>query len=317
MTFRWPILLWMLVLVPVGSAAYLWWLRQRVTVARRFARPAMQPNVVPVQPGWRRHVPVVLYLVASAALILALARPQAAFSVPRETATVMLVIDSSHSMHATDVEPNRLVAAQDAANAFLDEVPEDFQVGVVTFADRARVLSVPTTDRPAVRRALEGLEMELGTAIGDGIWRGLLVQQPQQERSSAAPVGALPPTAMVLLSDGNNTTGGMDPVEAARRAQQAGARIYTVAVGEQEPPPGWKGPKPPDDDLLREVATITHGAFFAAPTHADLERIFRDLGSGIATVTEQREVTSSFVGAGLLLLLLGGGISALWFNRIP
>lgn len=312
MTFKWPVALWGVLLVPIATACYLMWLRRRAAAGERFARSEMHPNVVPARPRWRRHVPVALYLLASAALLVGVARPQAAFTIPREKATVMLVIDSSRSMRATDVKPDRLTAAQKAAADFLGAIPPDFQVGLVTFADAAKVMSRATTDRVAVTRALEDLRMSTGTAIGDGIWRALLAQ-----RQRPGDDARLPPTAIILLSDGNNTTGGMHPLDAAQRARQAGVRIYSVALGRPDPPAGWKGPRPPDHDLLREVGRIAEGAFFSAPTNADLQAIYQNLGSSIAMVEEQREVTAAFVAAGLLLLLGGGGLAVLWFNRLP
>ncbi|MDP9067478.1 MAG: VWA domain-containing protein [Actinomycetota bacterium] len=312
LNFKWPLALWALALIPLIGIGYARWVRQGRAAAERFARPAMHPNVLPVRPRWRRHVPVALYVCALAALLGGVARPQAAFSVPRERATVMLVMDASNSMLARDVEPNRLEAARAAARAFLDAVPPGFQVGVVGFAKNARVFSRATTDRSAVSSALDDLETRSGTAIGEGVWRALIEQAPQLEQGQD-----VPPTALVLLSDGNNTAGEIDPIEAARRANQAGVKIYSVAVGLEIPPPGMRGPKPPDHSMLQQVAAESGGRFFSAASAADLTEVYRSLGSSIATVTEQREVTAAFVGVGLAFLIAGAAVAALWFNRIP
>lgn len=318
MNFKWPVVLWCLVLVPATVAAYVAWQRRRATVASRFSTPHMMPNVVPRLPGRRRHLPIALYILSMAALILGMARPQARFEVPRERATVMLIIDTSRSMRATDVEPNRLDAARAAVGSFVDEIPQQFQVGVVGFARRARVLAPPTTDRVAVKRALDSLETSAGTAIGDGLARGLALRS---EESSLPVTGARPPMVMLLLSDGNNTTGEVDPSVAARRARKVGVRVYTIALGTPQlsgaPESGGRIVPPADFEELDDIAETTEGAFFTALTSERLETVYRDLGSSISTVREDREITVAFVGAGLVALIAGSALASLWFNRIP
>lgn len=318
MTFKWPAVLWCLLLIPAALAAYVAWQRRRAVEAGRFSTPHMMPNVVPRLPGWRRHLPVVLYLVAVAALIVGVARPQASFEVPRERATVMLIMDTSRSMTATDVEPNRLAAAKAAAEGFVDQIPRQFQVGVVGFAKRARVLTPPTTDRVAVKRALGSLETSAGTAIGDGLARGL---DAGPQGSPIAPSGARPPLVMLLLSDGNNTTGEVDPLVAAQRATTAGVRVYTIALGTSGTPrasqTGAPSVPPVDFEELEDIAETTGGAFFTALTTEGLQTVYRGLGSSISTVQEVREVTVALVGAGLVALIVGSALASLWFNRIP
>jgi Ca-activated chloride channel family protein len=277
----------------------------------------MMPNVVPRLPGWRRHLPVALYLVAMAALVVGMARPQASIEVPRERATVMLVIDTSNSMTATDVEPTRLDAARAAAQSFVDQVPQQFQIGVVGFASRARVLAPPTTDRVAVTRALQSLETSVGTAIGDGLVKGLRLR----DDAGTSAAGDRPPMVMLLLSDGNNTTGKVDPAAAAEQAQQARVRVYTIALGNRRvssaPAERGRRVRPLNFAELESIAETTGGEFFAALTSERLQSIYRDLGSSISTVREDREITVAFVGAGLVALLAGSALSSLWFNRMP
>lgn len=313
MNFKWPLVLWSLLLIPTAVAAYVLLHRKSAGYAQRFTSPHMMPNVVPARPGWRRHLPVGLYLIAMAALLIGLARPQAAFSVPRDRATVMLVMDSSNSMKAKDVEPTRLQAAQAAAESFLDRLPSRFQVGVVGFAARAQIMNRPTADRVAVRRAIHALELQNGTAIGEGIARALQTRPAPDAQLS---IKRRPPMVLLVLSDGRNTTG-VDPEVAARRARRLGVRVYTIALGRRDTTTPNEWPRPPNFDMLANIARTTGGQFFSAPTSAKLEAVYQDLGSSIFLVLEEREVTVAFVGAGLLLLLVGALFSSLWFNRFP
>ena len=318
MTFKWPVVLWCLLLVPVAGVVYAVWQRRRVAYANRFTSPQMMPNVVPRAPGWRRHLPVLLYLLAMAALVIGMARPLASFEVPRERATVMLIMDTSNSMTATDVEPSRLQAARAAAQSFVEEIPEEFQIGVVGFSSRARVLTPPTTDRVAVRRALDSLETDFGTAIGDGLTHGLKLQR---EARTTPATGERPPMVMLLLSDGNNTTGEVDPAVAAQQAKRSGVRVYTIALGRPETPKAsgstGRAVRPVNFQQLDDIAETTGGQFFTALTSERLQAVYRDLGSSIATVREDREVTAAFVGAGLLALVVGSALSSFWFKRVP
>ncbi|CAN5655237.1 VWA domain-containing protein [soil metagenome] len=308
MTFGSPALLWNLMLIPVAAGAYLILQRRRVSVAGRFASSHMMPNVAPHPPGWRRHLPVALTLVALLLLLLGVARPEVALSVPRDRATVVLAIDASNSMTATDVEPSRLGAARRAAVGFLDGLPERFQVGVVSFAREALTLSRATSDRVAVRRALRSIDTARGTAIGEGVMEALAL------RPTGA-TGADVPLVVVLLSDGNNTAG-IDPLTAAEAAREAGVRVHTIVFGTTHGrAPGGGRSRPSDVDALRSVAQRSGGSFFSAPSEADLEAVYRDLGSSISAVRERREVTVAFIAGGLVLLLLSGGLSMLWFNR--
>lgn len=303
MSFQWPWLLWALSVIPLLALAYVVAQRRRAARARTFARAEMMPNVVTASPRWRRHVPALLYVVALTVLILAAARPQRAMSVPRDRATVVLAMDASRSMEATDVAPNRLIAARRAAGALIDRVPRRFQLGVVSFARTAKVLSRPTTDRVAIDNALEEVETRGGTALGDGLLLALETRPPGDDV----------PMVVVLLSDGNATRGA-DPLDAARRARRRGVRVFTIGFGSV----ARVGETPPlDDSTLRAMASAAEGRYFEAPTAADLESVYAEIGSDIATVRATREVTTAFMGAGLLLLVAGGALATLWFSRAP
>jgi Ca-activated chloride channel homolog len=312
--FQWPWLLWGLFLIPAFVVAYLAWNHRRAGYATRFASPAMTPNVLPHAPGWRRHAPALLYLLGLATLMIGLSRPEAALGVPRERATIVLAIDSSRSMEADDVAPNRLEAARSAAQGLVDSLPDRFQIGVVTFADEGKALTRPTTDRVAVRRALASLtslKRGSGTAIGEGIARALEIGAPaSKDKARRAPM------VMLLLSDGNNTTG-EEPLDVARRARNVDVRIHTIALGASDNPDPNQRPRAPDLDTLRQVADRTGGEFFTAPSGSDLRSVYEDLGSSISTVRRMQEVTVAFVGGALVLLAAGAALSMLWLNRAP
>jgi Ca-activated chloride channel homolog len=327
MSFVWPAFLWGLLLVPAAGVLYLLAQRRRKRHAVRFTNLELLANLVPRSPGWRRHLPPVLLLMALSALLLGLARPQATVLVPREEANVVLVMDVSGSMEATDVSPNRLAAAQEAAGAFLDRLPDDLRVGLVTFSEREQVLSPPTADHAVVSDALGSLQAGGGTAMGDGLLRATEISQLGVNRGNEADArgsegnGQGVPAAVVLLSDGANTDGETRPEEAAGRARSLGVPVYTVALGTEEGtvegPSGQEVPVPPDQETLRLVASETGGEFFASATEADLVSVYRDLGSSLGFVEEEREVTAAFAGTGAALIVAGGVLSTLWFGRLP
>jgi Ca-activated chloride channel family protein len=334
MSFAWPAFLWGLLLVPVAGVLYLLAQRRRKRHAVRFTNLELLGNLIAHTPGWRRHLPPVLLLMALSALLLGLARPQATVLVPQEEANVVLLMDVSGSMEATDVSPNRLVAAQEAAGAFLDRLPDDLRVGLVTFSEREQVLALPTADHAAVRNALRALEAGGGTAMGDGLLRATDISQlgvGEGQGRGAGQVGDGDgrgegdregvPAAVVLLSDGSNTDGETEPEAAAARARALGVPVFTVALGTEEGtvegPGGQEVPVPPDAETLRRIAEGTGGEFFASASEADLVRVYRDLGSSLGFVEEEREVTAAFAAAGAVLILAGGALSTLWFGRLP
>jgi Ca-activated chloride channel homolog len=333
---EWPGLLWTLLLVPVALAAYLLAQRRRSRYTVRFTNLDLLANVVSAKPGWRRHIPPALYLLALAALLVSLARPQAIAMVPKEQATIVMVMDVSGSMNATDVQPTRLVAAQRAATTFIEQLPERFRVGIVSFASTAQTLTRPTTDRAAVYEAVASLHAEGATAMGDGIERALDVKRPPTmpstdpaaRQSPGAPPqgnGAEAPLVVLLLSDGANTQGRTQPMEAAAHAKDLGVPVFTIALGTDQgmvDVPDETGnlrriPVPPDELTLQRIAETTGARFFAAPSSRDLKNVYRELGSKIGFVREQQEITVVFAATGLLFLVAGAAMSLVWFSRFP
>ena len=337
MSAEWPGLLWALALVPVALAAYVLAQRRRSRYTVRFTNLDLLANVVSAEPGWRRHIPPAFYLLALAALVISLARPQALALVPKEQATIVLVMDVSGSMNATDVSPTRLVSSQRAATEFIEELPDKFRVGIVSFASTAQTLTRPTTDRPAVYEAVGSLHAEGATAMGDGIERALDVKRPPTPPStgSAARPAPIPggqeggasdaPLIVLLLSDGANTQGRTQPMEAAADAKALGVPVFTIALGTEQgmvDVPDETGnlrriPVPPDKLTLQRIAETTGARFFAAPSGDDLKAIYKELGSKIGFVKEKQEITVIFAATGLLFLVAGATMSLVWFSRFP
>jgi Ca-activated chloride channel family protein len=332
---EWPGLLWTLVLVPVALAAYLLAQRRRSRYTVRFTNLDLLANVVSAKPGWRRHIPPAFYLLALAALLVSLARPQALALVPKEQATIVLVMDVSGSMNATDVRPTRLVSSQRAATTFIEQLPEKFRVGIVSFASTAQTLTRPTTDRAAAYEAIASLHAEGATAMGDGIERALDVKRPPGTAAARAtptapdPLdqssGGEPPLVVLLLSDGANTQGRTQPMEAASDAKELGVPVFTIALGTDQgmvDVPDETGtmrriPVPPDELTLQRIAETTGARFFAAPTSRELKDVYRELGSKIGFIREKQEVTVLFSATALLFLVAGATMSLGWFSRFP
>jgi Ca-activated chloride channel family protein len=322
MTFREPAVLLGLALIPVALLAYWSMQRRRRREAAVFADPALLPNVVTRKPGWRRHVPVLLVLLAAAALVLALARPQRTVAAPQRAATVVLVNDVSGSMRAEDVDPDRLTAAQRSAKLFAESTPDNFRIGLVTFSDFAEQRVAPTTDRGAITTALEAMTADGGTAMGDGLARGLAAAQTPVPTEDGRGTRKLP-AILVLLSDGENTVGIQDPVAVAREAAAAKVPVYTIALGTeagevvQRDPFGFETriPVPPDKETLRRIAQLTGGRFFEAVSTDDAESIYERIGTRLTSKPEKREVTVAFAGGAFVLLLAGGALGLGWFGR--
>ncbi|HEV2770193.1 MAG TPA: VWA domain-containing protein [Solirubrobacteraceae bacterium] len=323
MSFEWPAALLALLIVPVVAGAYVLVQRARPRYAARFTNLDLLANVVRETPQWRRHVPPALFCLALAALAVALARPHATLAVPRERAAIMLVTDVSGSMKAEDVAPDRLSAAQGAGLRLAETLPDEVRLGLVTFSQAAAVQVPLTTQREPLADALAGLEAEGGTAMGDGLATAIdALEGVARGREEGKP----PPAAIVLLSDGENTVGLRQPLDAAQRAAELGIPIYAVALGTDEgeirqiPPGGFLPqtiPVPPDRETLAQIAEITGGRAFQALDAQRLDKIYQRLGSRIATERQRREVTAGFAASGILLLLGGGGLSLLWFGRLP
>jgi Ca-activated chloride channel family protein len=322
-TFRDPTLLAGLILLPIAALAYVAMQRRRRHEARGFSNPALVPNLVTERPGWRRHVPPLLLALALAALIVALARPQRTVAAPQRAATVMMVTDVSGSMNATDVDPDRLSAAQKAARKLADQLPQPLRLGLISFSDAPALLVPPTTDRGAVRSGLDQLRAEGGTAMGLALQRGIEVARTPVANSTGTGTTRLP-AVLVLLSDGKDTVGGISPLDVAQQARAFGIKIYAIALGtpggevEVRDPFGFtqRISVPPDTATLKDVARITGGRFFTAEDSGKLESIYAKLGTRLSAKPEHREVTFAFAGGALVLLLAGGGLSLAWFGRM-
>jgi Ca-activated chloride channel homolog len=348
MTFATPLALLALLLIPLTVLALVLARRRRIRYAIRY--PALDVLAGVVERERRgRWIPAALLVLALTALLLGAARPMARVPVPRDEATVMLVIDVSGSMNADDVEPTRMEAAERAASRFLDRLPERFQVGLVVFSSEAETLVPPTTDREAVRNALGTLTANGGTAMGDGLARALdVIEAARQEATGGgagggppttvdpgatpapttpdpnAPQPAVPPAVTLLLSDGANSAGG-DPFIQAERARQLKVPVYTIALGTAggvlRQPNAFGGtriqPVPPDPESLARIAETSNGRFFEAPSSENLTAVYDSLGSRIGFRMEEREVTVAFTAAGLLLLAAAGALRARRGARLP
>jgi Ca-activated chloride channel family protein len=307
MSFAAPLFLLGLLALPVGVGLYLLAQRRRRRYAVRFPGAPIAALAAPVTSRWRRHVPSAMLALAVAGLVTALARPETTVAVPVEQASVVLVTDTSRSMTATDVAPDRLTAARSAAERFLDEAPDELRVGAVAFSDAARVLQPPTTEHDQVRAALAGLTADGGTATGDGLASALESLETGERR---------PPAAVVLLSDGKQTAG-RDAIEVAQEAGRLKVPVYTVALGTPDGVVDGNLRVPPDPEALRQIAQASGGQAFEASDGDQLAAVYERLGSQLGTREETREVTAAFAAGGILLL--GGALigSVRGFGRLP
>ena len=315
MSFAAPGFLLGLLLIPVALAAYVVSRQRAKRYAVRFtAAPTLKLAGGPV-PAWRRHLPAAAALAALAALSIAMAKPQRTVAVPTERASIMLVTDHSRSMLATDVKPNRLIAAKRAARTFLDELPDRLRVGVVTFSGAPDVVQAPSQHHNEARKVINAQVADGATATGDALQSGIdaLVRERQ--------AGRRVPAAMILLSDGR-TTIGRGPIAVSRSARRLRIPIYTVSLGTAAatvPSPGLGPPLPavPDPQTLRQIARASGGRAFSAEDDEELSSIYKALGSQLGTKEEKREVTSAFAVGGLVLLLGAAAASVRWRGRLP
>jgi Ca-activated chloride channel homolog len=346
MSFRWPELLWLLALLPLLVALYLWLLARKKKLALRYASLSIVREAMGRAPGWRRHLPPLLFLGALALMLLAAARPTAIVTLPSQQETVILAMDVSGSMRAKDVEPNRLVASQNAARAFIAELPRHTKVGIVAFAATASLVQSPTLSREDALEAIDRFQLQRGTATGSAILVSLAtlfpdagidvseaiygrerarlgdpIDAPKKDKPELKPVppGSFRAAAVILLSDGQRTTG-PDPLEAAKRAADLGVRVFTVGVGTVEGEvigfEGWSFRARLDEETLKAVAQMTQGEYFYAGSATDLKKVYQSLNSRIVMQTKETEVGALFSAAAAALALLAGLLSMLWFNRI-
>jgi Ca-activated chloride channel family protein len=345
-TFAWPELLWLLLLLPVLVVFYVWLLRRKKKAAVRYANLGMIKEAMGAGRNFRRHVPPVLFLLALALLIVAMARPSASVVLPTQKQTIILALDASGSMRAKDVLPSRLEAAQAAAKQFVADTSAKTQIGVVVFAGTAQLTQPPTTDREAINAAIDRMQLQRATATGSGLMVSLATLFPDagfdvstaifgRDTTRNAPVGdakkdpkknfkPVPPgsynsAVIILLTDGQRTTG-PDPIEIAKLAADRGVRVYTVGFGTTTGEiigfEGWSFRVRLDEETLKTIATMTQGEYFHAGSAADLKKVYQTLNSRISLEKKETEVTALFAAAAALLTLLAGLLSVLWFNRI-
>ena len=315
MGFLSPGRLWVLLLVAALAVAYVVQQRRRPAYALRFSELDLLASVLPRSAAWKRHVPAVLVLLALAALTTAFAQPTGEVEVPRERATVVVALDVSLSMLADDVSPDRITAAKRSAADFVEGLPDRFDVGLVSFSGRAAVEVAPTQDHAAVVAALEGLELDESTAIGEAVLASL------QAASSvgAGPGEEPPPARVVLLSDGTNTAG-RELSYAAEQARAQGVPVSTIAYGTPEGTVRIGDeliPVPVDVDALARLAESTDGTAFTAESGEELREVYDDIGGQVGTTTEVREITARFAGVALALTVAAVVAALAWGARLP
>ena len=348
-SFLWPEFLWLLMLLPLLVLIYVWLLRRKKKIALRYASLSIVREAMGKGQSFRRHIPPLLFLMSLAAMLVASARPSAVVSLPSQRETIILAMDVSGSMRATDVLPNRLVASQNAAKAFLADLPRSVRVGIVAFAGTAAVVQPPTLSREDLVTAIDKFQLQRGTAIGNGIvvslselfpdagidlasmqygrerTRGTSIDQASKDdkagKKDFVPVapGSYTSAAIILLTDGQRTTG-VDSLEAAKAAADRGVRVYTVGVGTVDGETigfeGWSMRVKLDEETLKGIARATQAEYFYAGTAADLKKVYETLSSRLALEKKETEIAGLVALFAAALALLSAGLSLAWFNRI-
>jgi Ca-activated chloride channel family protein len=349
MNFLWPEFLWLLAATPLLVLFYLWLLKRKKKNALRYASLSIVREAMGTSQSIRRHIPPALFLLALIALLIAAARPMAVISLPSQQETIILAMDVSGSMRATDVKPNRLVAAQNAAKAFLAELPRNVRVAIVSFAGTAQVVQPATLSREDLVTAIDKFQMQRATAIGSAIVvslaelfpdagidlaamtygrerpRGVAIDKANKDDKGAKkdqePVapGSYNNAAIILLTDGQRTTG-VDTMEAAKMAADKGVRVYTVGIGTVDGETigfeGWSMRVRLDEETLKAVASKTGAEYFYAGSAENLKKVYETLSSRLTVVKKETEISSLFALAGAALAVLAAGLSLAWFNRI-
>lgn len=319
-TYLAPSRFWLLAGVAVLAVAYVVLQTRRRTYAVRFTNLDLLASVAPRSPGWRRHLPAILLLLALSAIVVSLARPAREERVPRERATVVLAIDTSLSMMAEDVRPDRLQAAQSAARTFLEILPPKINVGLVSFNGVATIEVPPTTDRTRVAEAIDRLKLDERTAIGEGIFASLQAIGQAPRAAGDDPDEAVP-ARIVLMSDGKTTYGRPDSA-GATAAREADVPVHTIAFGTDHgyiilPEEGVPIPVQVDRAALRSIADATDGRAYTAATEGELREVYRNIGSSVGYSIEFREIGLWFMGLALTLMFASSSLSLLWFSRLP
>ncbi|HXU52075.1 MAG TPA: VWA domain-containing protein [Casimicrobiaceae bacterium] len=345
MKFIWPQWLWLAAILPVLIALYVWMLRRRQKRALRYASLAIVNEALGKASRLRRHIPPALMLLSLGALIVATARPTATVTLPSEHETIILAMDVSGSMRATDVQPTRIEAAQAAAKSFIHDAPANTRIGIVAFAGTASVVQPATLSREDLDAAIDRFELQRATAVGSGILVSLKMLFPDIEynlnsynprgdprrgtaigeaKTDAVPWKPVEPGtyragAIILLTDGQTTTG-PDPREAAKMAAERGVRVFTVGVGTTQGEiigsEGWSMRVRLDEDALKAIAETTHGDYFFAGSGPDLKKVYQDLNSKLVLEKKETEVTALFAALAAFLTLCAVGLSMWWYQRV-
>lgn len=309
--------LWLLVPVAMLLVAYVLLQLRRKTYVARFSNLELLGSVAPRRPGWRRHLTFALFLIGLTVLTVGVAQPTAAVRVPRDRATVMLAIDVSLSMQATDVLPSRIAAAESAGKKFVALLPSRINLGLVAFGGNASVLVSPTLDRQPVLKSIDGLRLQESTGIGGAVLASLQAISVFGQATTAKG-DKPPPGRIVLMSDGSNTVPPPISVGVAA-AKKAGVEVSTIAFGTDGGTVTYQGdtiPVPADKPALKQLADETGGSFHTATSGQELEQVYRDIGSQIGYTTSQRDISWRFLAVGLLVMLAAAGSSMLWSGRL-
>ena len=341
MTFLWPNMLWAMLAVPLLVALYVFLVTRRKKTSLRYANLGLVREALGRGGAWRRHVPPVLMLIAISALLFATSRPAALITLPSAQETIVLAMDVSGSMRATDVQPNRLVASQEAAKAFVADLPRNVKIAVVSFAGTAAVVQAPTLSREDVYASIDRFQLQRGTAIGSGIVLSLATIFPEagidlsqitgaramppgpndKPKPDFTPVtpGSYPSAAIILLTDGQRTTG-PDSLEAAKMAADRGIRIYTVGIGTKEGETigfeGWSMRVRLDEETLKSIANLTRADYFYAGTAQDLKNVYQGLSTRLIVEKKETEISALLAAFGALLVVLAASLSVWWFGRV-
>jgi Ca-activated chloride channel family protein len=336
MTFIWPIMLWLLIILPLFVLAYAGLQQRRHKLVSKYGTLGLVQAPGSQAVGYRRHVPPLLFLTGLGILIVSLARPQAVVSLPRVEGTVILVFDVSGSMAANDVKPTRIEAAKITAEKFVDSQPDGVMVGVVAFSDSGLSVQVPTSEKAAVMAAIERLMPARGTSLANGIYAALTtiattgkapdthyynnVTPEPTATPTPVPQGVYSPAIIVLISDGENNQN-PDPLQAAQAAADRGVRIYSIGVGTAAGADlnidGFMVHSQLDEGMLQQISQITSGTYYNAQSEQDLDKIYNNIRPQLVVKPEKMEMTSLFAGASILVLLIGGVFSLGWFSRLP
>ena len=346
MTFLWPEMLLLLLIVPALVVAYFLILKRKKQAALRYASLTMVKEAMSAGQKFRRHIPPLLFIISLLAMILAIARPAAIVTLPSQHRTIILAMDISGSMRATDVQPNRLAASQAAAKAFVADQPSNVRIGVVAFAGTASIVQMPTNNREDIVAAIDRFQLQRATAIGSGIIvslaaifpdagidvssfiygregaRGVPLDQSRKADKPAfkpVPPGSYGSAAIILLTDGQRTTG-PSSIEAAQMAADRGVRVYTVGIGTPNGETlgfeGWSMRVRLDEASLKAIANMTRGEYFYAGTATDLKKVYQSLNSRLVLEKKETEITALFSAAAAVIALVAALLSLLWFNRI-